>query len=107
MEKVTDNFHPDFPARMSDGRFITNYLPNCQLNLMYQQDKTSWQYRAYLTRMSDKIRSHENTLNESIYGCDVCHEDKGMPHRFEQICNENGCTFKQVDPEGIGVKKIN
>ena len=66
MEKVTDNFHPDFPARMSDGRFITNYLPNCQLNLMYQQDKTSWQYRAYLTRMSDKILSHENTLNESI-----------------------------------------
>ena len=32
MEQVTDNFYNDFPARMSDGRFITNYFPNCDIN---------------------------------------------------------------------------
>ena len=98
MDKVTDNFFKDFPARMSDGRFITNYSPNCQQNLIYQNNMTSWQYRAYLTKMANQIRNHERIKNEKLYGCDVC---------YEQVCNENGCTMKEVNPEGIGMKQVN
>ena len=32
-----DNNIFEFPARMSDGRFITDYSPNCMLNNKYQQ----------------------------------------------------------------------
>ena len=53
MDKVPDNFFKDFPARMSDGRFITDYTPNCQLNLEFQQNMTSWQYRSFLTKMGN------------------------------------------------------
>ena len=62
MDKVTDNFFKDFPARMSDGRFITNYSPNCQQNLIYQNNMTSWQYRAYLTKMANQISQITPTL---------------------------------------------
>jgi hypothetical protein len=105
-EKVTDNFFKDFPARMADGRFITNYLPNCQQNLAYQGGMTSWQYRAYLTKMADEIRDFEFSINKELYGCKDCHKDKGIGHRFDQLCNENGCHFKEINPDGLGVKKV-
>ena len=105
-DKVTDNFFKDFPARMADGRFITNYLPNCQQNLVYQGGMSSWQYRAYLTRMADEIRDFEFSANQELYGCKSCHQDKGLGHRFEKLCNENGCHFKEINPDGLGVKKV-
>ena len=37
MEKVTDNMKTSFPSRMSDGRFITNYHPNCMMNAGFQK----------------------------------------------------------------------
>ena len=51
MSKVPDNVKSDFPARMSDGRFITDYTPNCQHNLAIQKDMTSWQYKTYLSKL--------------------------------------------------------
>jgi hypothetical protein len=113
MSKVTDNFFSDFPARMSDGRFITNYLPNCQQNFKYQQGMSSWQYRTYLTRMGDDIRKHEMDMNEQMYGYDLS-DNTGLTsdmkppgHKYEQTCDENGCSFKEVDVDGIGVMKVN
>ena len=50
MSKVPDNFYKEFPARMSDGRFITNYHPICETNSMAQGNMTSWQYKLFLTR---------------------------------------------------------
>ena len=31
MNRVTDNYELDFPARMSDGRQFTDYRQNCLL----------------------------------------------------------------------------
>ena len=107
MNKTTDNFFKDFPARMSDGRFITDYTPNCQLNLEFQQNMTSWQYRSFLTKMGNELRKQEMLENEQLYGCDICHQDSGVGHRYEQLCNENGCTIKEVNPNGIGIKQSN
>ena len=64
MSKVSDNVNSDFPARMSDGRFITDYSPICQYNLAIQKDMTSWQYKTYLTRYADQIR---NVLNNHCF----------------------------------------
>ena len=55
MSKISDNYHEDFPARMSDGRFITNYHPNCEMNGEIQKNMTSWQYRTFLTRYTDNL----------------------------------------------------
>ena len=64
------------------------------------------QYRAYLTRMADEIRDFEFSANQELYGCKSCHQDKGLGHQFEQLCNENGCHFKEINPDGLGVKKV-
>ena len=35
--KVPDNFHADFPARMADGRFMTDFTSNCILNTLRKE----------------------------------------------------------------------
>ena len=35
---IPDNFFTTFPARMSDGRFMTDYRPNCLLNDILKQN---------------------------------------------------------------------
>ena len=47
--KVPDNFHLDFPARMSDGRQFTDYRSNCILNNELSKNMGSWEYRNFLT----------------------------------------------------------
>ena len=49
MEKVPDNFFDDFPARMSDGRFLRDHTPNCDLNTKYKKGMNNWEYRQHLT----------------------------------------------------------
>ena len=37
VQQVADNFFDDFPARMADGRFITDYSPNCDNNMKHKK----------------------------------------------------------------------
>ena len=67
-----DNNNHDFTARMSDGRFITDYSPNCELNRKLQNNMTSWQYRMFLTNMADSILESEHKLDEEEFGCSDC-----------------------------------
>lgn len=104
MAKVTDNFYKDFPARMSDGRFVTDYSPNCNMNLSAQKNMSSWDYKLFLTRNAEKIMSHIHNYENSVYGCDNCN-DPNIPlsHQFEQNCAKGGCHIKQVNPNGAGL----
>ena len=36
--KVPDNFHADFPARMADGRVMTDFTSNCVI-ILYVKKK--------------------------------------------------------------------
>ena len=40
MAKIPDNYNQEFPARMADGRFMTDYSPNCDRNSFYQRNMT-------------------------------------------------------------------
>ena len=52
---IPDNRYNNCPALMSDGRFITNYKPNCEMNRnierSFQQNvpSSSWEYKYNLT----------------------------------------------------------
>ena len=61
-KKIPDNFNKDFPARMSDGRFITDYTSACQHNLFYQQGTNSWQYRMFLTTNGINVINDETCI---------------------------------------------
>lgn len=108
MSKVPDNFYlekgKEFPARMSDGRFMTDYSPNCQRNLFYQKDMTSWQYRMYLTNMADTILEKEHDMDEEEFGCNDCSKNVFIPkNEYEQKCDGVRCNVNFVNQNGHGI----
>ena len=104
MAKVPDNFHKDFPARMSDGRFITDYFPNCVMNLSAQKNMSSWQYKLLLTRNASDIMKSMRDFNHSRYGCENCN-DPSIPlqNQYLQECTNVACHVKETDPQGVGL----
>ena len=62
---ASNNNFQGCPALMSDGRFLTSYKPNCEMNRAYESvlsDKplSSWQYKYHLTNNTDKSIHFEN-----------------------------------------------
>ena len=104
MAKVPDNFYKDFPARMSDGRFITDYYPNCSMNLSAQKNMSSWQYKLFLTRNASDIMQTLRDFNHSKYGCDNCN-DPSIPlqNQYLQECTNVACHIKETNPKGAGL----
>ena len=104
MSKVTDNFHKDFPARMSDGRFITDYSPNCAMNLSAQKNMSSWEYKLFLTRNTNNVMKSIKDNNHNTYGCNNCN-DPSIPlqNKYLQECVNESCHIKEVNPNGLGL----
>ena len=103
--KVPDNFNKDFPARMSDGRFVTDYTSSCQHNLFYQQGMNSWQYRMFLTTNGINVIDNELQGDAEEFGCCDCSHDFVPSTRFEQDCSKDYCLINEVNPEGIGIEQ--
>ena len=104
MAIVTDNFYNDFPARMSDGRFITDYTPNCDRNQKLKKEMTSFEYRLYLIQNTEGIMQQINSNNEELFGCKESNTTVIPSIKTKQVCSENGsCNFIDVDPSGIGI----
>ena len=104
MSKIPDNFHKDFPARMSDGRFITDHYPNCAMNLSAQKNMSSWQYKLFLTRNASEIMNSIRDFNHKKYGCDNCN-DPSIPlqNQYLQNCTNYACHISEVNPKGVGL----
>lgn len=104
MAKVPDNNKPKFPARMSDARFMTDWAPNCQRNLFYQQNMTSWQYRMFLTNMGDSVLESEHKMDEEEFGCSDCSKNVFIPkNEYEQKCDGVKCNVNFVNQDGQGI----
>ena len=107
MNKVTDNVNHGFPARMSDGRFITNYWPNCVLNSTMKNEMSSFGYRHFLMNNAVDIIKNQNKLYKAEYGCEDCAPDFNVNpgSRYVQECSKSGCAIKEVEPKGIGIEQ--
>ena len=98
-----DNNIFEFPARMSDGRFITDYSPNCILNNKYQQSMNSFEYRNYLTNNSDQIVDNINQTNNQLYSCSSCGGNQNPPSKYKLNCNEVNCQLDIINKNGIAL----
>jgi len=109
MEKVSDNVISEFPARMADGRFITNYYSNCEMNAGIQNNMSSWQYRQLLTKDSNRILNSMNSFNKKLFGRGSTSGGlKGVfEPRYEQNCGIHGCSITEVNPQGFGIVQKN
>ena len=92
------------PPLMSDGRFITDYYPNCSMNLSAQKNMSSWQYKLFLTRNASEIMNSIRDFNHKKYGCDNCN-DPSIPlqNQYLQNCTNYACHISEVNPKGVGL----
>ena len=99
-----DNFNNAFTAKMSDGRFITDYSPNCELNNKYQKNMTSFQYRTFITNNTTNIMDNERDDLFNKYLCNSCQGNNEVLPKYEQKCNLNGkCNLNIINQNGIGL----
>ncbi len=106
MEKVPDNFFDGFPARMSDGRFLRDHTPNCDLNTKYKKGMNNWEYRQHLTENAEQIMKEINQENDKLYGCKDCHLTVVPSNRANQVCTDGNCKIEEVDKDGIGIDQV-
>jgi len=104
-----DNNFEGCPAIMSDGRFITNYKPNCEMNRTIErtfQSKvplTSWEYKYNLTNQADKIMGLINNKDNKMYGCSGYGYEVPLP-LLKQDCNVDNCVINRTgNNNGIGL----
>ena len=76
----------EFPARMSDGRFITNYNSSCVSNLLMSNGMNSYTYRQMLINNADKLMDDERNSYESKFSCNSCYKMLIPKTKYQQEC---------------------
>ena len=104
---VPNNNYDDCPALMSDGRFITNYLPNCQMNnnvskQLNKEKLTSWEYTYLLTNEAGKANDYFNNQYQEKYGCKE-YPYKIVEPELKQDCNTDNCVINNINKGGLGI----
>ena len=95
----------DFPARMSDGRFLTNYNSSCVNNMLLSNGMNSYTYRQMLINNAEKIMEETNEGYEENFSCDSCYKMLIPKTKYEQDCSGETCTIKRVS-NGIGIDNV-
>jgi len=105
--KVPSNVYDDCPALMSDGRFITSYLPNCEMNnnvskLFSNKPLTSWEYTYYLTNEAGKANSYFLNKYQKEYGCKA-YPYKIIDPKLKQDCTIDNCVINDINLPGMAM----
>lgn len=95
----------DFPARMSDGRFVTNYNSSCVNNILKSNGLNSYTYRQMLITNAEKIMNEERNNYESKFSCDSCYKMLVPKTQYEQDCSGEVCRIKHVS-DGVGIDNV-
>ena len=98
-----DNNVKDFPARMSDGRFITNYNSSCVNNLLLSKETNSYTYRQMLINNAEKIMEQTSLGYEKNFSCNSCYKMIIPKTKYVQDCSGETCTIKKSSSGGIGI----
>ena len=101
--KVPDNFHLDFPARMSDGRQFTDYRPNCLINTP-NNIMNSHQYKQQLIHNTDNILTNEDMVYNTLMGCNKCSDYNIVPPNLKLTCNKDNCNTFVNNNHGLGTQ---
>ena len=96
----------NFPARMSDGRFITDYNSSCVNNLLRSNGMNSYTYRQMLIKNASNIMQETKTKNENTFSCDSCYKMLIPKTKYEQDCTGEVCRIKRVSKGGIGIDNV-
>jgi len=94
------------PARMADGRIVTDYRPRClqyplQAVQMYGENGA----RSRMTNGAEDLRRSVRDMNNQKLTPTKC-EDTMVPELYKRVCTWKGCTTIPGNFQGIGVGRI-
>ena len=104
-----DNAHPGCPAKMSDGRFITDYNPRCLQEMTVVDDNnrplSSYGYRQYLVQNGEALIKQRMQGMVNTYGCLPCDANTELAPQRYQSCDSRTCAFSPADYTGLGIQR--
>ena len=94
------------PARMADGRIVTDYRPRClqyplQAVQMYGENGA----RSRMTNGAEELRRSVRDMNNRKLTPTTC-EDTMVPELYKRVCTWQGCKTIPGNFQGIGVGRI-
>jgi len=101
---TSDNFHKTCPARMADGRSLTDYRSSCTMNNLVRASNSvtnSFEYRLFLTRNAETIMDINETYNEKKMACPAYYGSL-VPEKTILRCTPESCDIETVNELGIG-----
>ena len=104
---IPDNRYDNCPALMSDGRFITNYKPNCEMNRNIESSfkngiLSSWEYKYNLINKSNEVLSNIDNFYNNNFSCPR-YPYKILEHELKQDCNYDNCILNNANSNGLGI----
>ena len=107
--KTSNNKYFDCPPRMADGRFFTDYRPNCFINNRIKVENklvNSYDYRMFLTRNADKLMelNKKNTfiMNGNFECKEPYNQGTMLPEQDKVVCNIQTCEIDHNYDNGVG-----
>ena len=99
---VSDNFHLDFPAVMSDGRQFFYFISSCAMNSP-EKNMTTFEYRQFLTNNAVKIMTNMENIQGFVTECKTCSDYSIIEPSLALTCNSTNCTSQILDDSGLGL----
>ena len=99
---VSDNFHLDFPAIMSDGRQFTDFRSSCAINSP-EKNMTTYEYRQFLKHNAVKIMNNMENIQGYVAECKTCSDYSIVEPSLGLTCNSSNCNSQIIDDNGIGL----
>ena len=94
------------PARMADGRVMTDYRPRCaQYPLAASQAWGSNEARGRMIHGADELMSAARQLNNRKVLSTSC-VDTMVPELYKRVCSWDGCKVIPGNFQGIGTGRI-
>jgi hypothetical protein len=101
--RATDNYWMDFPAKMQDGRGLTDWKSSCIMNEKSLSMDT-YTYRNYLTNNALGIMKNNTKIINELGGCGKCSDYSVIPPYLSLDCNEDKCIQKIYSETGLGAE---
>jgi len=94
------------PARMADGRILTDYRPRCfQYPLAATQTWGENDARERMVKGADELMEAAREMNNRKVLPTSC-EDTMVPELFKRVCTWDGCKVIPGNFQGIGTGRI-
>jgi hypothetical protein len=103
---VNPHYSTGSPARMADGRIMTDYRPRCsQYSVAAAREFGDNEYRNRMVRGADELMSAARALNNRKNTSVSC-VDTMVPELYKRVCTWKGCKIVPGNFQGIGTGTI-